>query len=341
MNVHGCTLDLHVDAAEVVQRVNGLLRWILEKIASHELPDINVHTSSKTLTRRSLIGSHPESAEHFARIFAVLRECKAALVQGVPVNQREVYYRLKAQELVRCQRDVSCSLLDCVSLLNVPRNALGVLSSGKGLVSGSITLHTRGREVDCTQEAFALPGDVEGLQRFVLQSAGAAFVLVIEKETVFQALTRAQLWEECPCILVTARGMPDLATRAFLSHVSKSFPRLPLFGLVDWNPDGLAILSLYRFGSAAMALESPRFTLPGLRWAGVHASWLQTDGQHMQALTQRDLRVAQGLRERLRGPAPHWAAELDAMLAAGRKADIEALPGALAPTLLEALRCAM
>lgn len=42
MNVHGCTLDLHVDAAEVVQRVNGLLRWILEKIASHELPDINV-----------------------------------------------------------------------------------------------------------------------------------------------------------------------------------------------------------------------------------------------------------------------------------------------------------
>lgn len=39
---------------------------------------------------------------------------------------------------------------------------------------------------------------------------------------------------------------PHLATsdRAFLSHVSKSFPRLPLFGLVDWNPDGLAILSL-------------------------------------------------------------------------------------------------
>lgn len=47
-----------------------------------------------------------------------------------------------------------------------------------------------GREVDCTQEAFALPGDVEGLQRFVLQSAGAAFVLVIEKETVFQVRPR-------------------------------------------------------------------------------------------------------------------------------------------------------
>lgn len=68
---------------------------------------------------------------------------------------------------------------------------------------------------------------------------------------------------------------------------------------------------------------------------------LVTPSHLPQALTQRDLRVAQGLRERLRGPAPHWAAELDAMLAAGRKADIEALPGALAPTLLEALRCAM
>lgn len=29
----------------------------------------------------------------------------------------------------------------------------------------------------------------------------------------------------------------------------------------------------YRFGSAAMALESPRFGVPGLGWLGVHSSW--------------------------------------------------------------------
>lgn len=46
----------------------------------------------------------------------------------------------------------------------------------------------------------------------------ARFVLVIEKDAIFQRLVGDRLHERLPLVLVTAKGNPDLATRAFLSR---------------------------------------------------------------------------------------------------------------------------
>jgi len=46
-------------------------------------------------------------------------------------------------------------------------------------------------------------------------------------------------------------------------------------GLVDWNPAGVTILSIYRFGSHRMGLESPHYALPTLGWLGARASQLR------------------------------------------------------------------
>ncbi|KDD71428.1 hypothetical protein H632_c5051p0, partial [Helicosporidium sp. ATCC 50920] len=77
----------------------------------------------------------------------------------------------------------------------------------------------------------------------------ATILLVVEKQSVFQQLLEERLWLVCPCILVTAKGMPDYATRAFVQSVQRAFPKLAVVGLVDWNPSGVAILAQYRFGS--------------------------------------------------------------------------------------------
>ena len=63
---------------------------------------------------------------------------------GAVVNQREIYYRLKARGEAQAERDVKMALLDLVGLLNVPRHALGVAASGKGLVAGALVLHIDG-----------------------------------------------------------------------------------------------------------------------------------------------------------------------------------------------------
>lgn len=44
----------------------------------------------------------------------------------------------------------------------------------------------------------------------------ARYILVVEKDCIFQRLVQDKLHERLPMVLVTAKGMPDLATRAFL-----------------------------------------------------------------------------------------------------------------------------
>lgn len=85
----------------------------------------------------------------------------------------------------------------------------------------------------------------------------AKHVLVIEKEAVFRSLVNSSLWAQLPVILVTASGMPDLASRAFLRHLADSLPgELTFFGLVDWNPAGAHILMNYKFGNPKRSAES-------------------------------------------------------------------------------------
>ena len=93
---------------------------------------------------------------------------------------------------------------------------------------------------------------------------------------------------------------------------------------MDWNPSGVGILSLYRHGSRRMP-ETARYALPALRWLGVRSGMLRRAAPgSFQELTPRDRALAAGLRARLAASDPGWVAELEAMLEAGVKAEMEA-----------------
>lgn len=73
----------------------------------------------------------------------------------------------------------------------------------------------------------------------------AEYVLVVEKDSVFQKL----LHEQCPsfnqCILVTGKGYPDISTR-MLVHLLSEKADLPVYAIVDANPFGFEIMCVYR-----------------------------------------------------------------------------------------------
>ena len=48
------------------------------------------------------------------------------------------------------------------------------------------------------------------------------------------------------------------STGVLLACLHNAFPVLPVVGLVDWNPSGVAILAIYKMGSTRMGLESTR-----------------------------------------------------------------------------------
>ncbi len=103
---------------------------------------------------------------------------------------------------------------------------------------------------------------------FVLDDA-VQYIIVVEKEGIFNRLTEDKLWERLPCVIVTGKGFPDSATRFFVASLSRS-TNTTVVVLCDWNPFGLSIYLTYRIGSISMAYDSANLAA-NAKWMGLRA----------------------------------------------------------------------
>lgn len=92
-----------------------------------------------------------------------------------------------------------------------------------------------------------IPQDIEEI--IEIQSI-AYFILVVEKESIFHKLIEENLLSKLtrPFIMITGKGFPDLNTQLFLRKLWIVMS-IPVFILVDADPDGIQIMLNYRFGS--------------------------------------------------------------------------------------------
>lgn len=104
--------------------------------------------------------------------------------------------------------------------------------------------------------------------------SNAKCVLVIEKEGVYIRLSEDRFFERFPCILVTGKGFPDLATRALVHRLSQQL-QIPVCGLCDCNPFGFGVLHTFELGSRRMGVDGGnRYGMP-VRWVGLLPSYVQ------------------------------------------------------------------
>lgn len=59
-------------------------------------------------------------------------------------------------------------------------------------------------------------------------------------------------------------------TRWFLHHVHETAPRLPIYGLVDYDPHGVRIFRTYKYGSQSLSHEA-NTTVSGMKWLGIRS----------------------------------------------------------------------
>ncbi|KAI4180102.1 MAG: hypothetical protein LQ346_007058 [Caloplaca aetnensis] len=137
-----------------------------------------------------------------------------------------------------------------------------------------------------------------------------------------------------------AKGYPDIATRAFLRLLSTSVHPPPLvYALVDFDPDGIAIMSTYKHGSFTLFHESANLKTPTIRWLGLRSGDLDTEkllsSSHgdqrkgILVLSARDRKKAVKMLEKETygeaGPEQEWRRELHTMLMLNMKAEMEML----------------
>ncbi|SPQ21582.1 409c5484-92f9-4df4-8345-923f43554212 [Thermothielavioides terrestris] len=107
----------------------------------------------------------------------------------------------------------------------------------------------------------------------------ARWLLVIEKEATFRTLAASQYCKTSKAghgILLTAKGFPDLTTRRFLCALHSIRPDLGMSVLVDFDPDGVAIMRTYKYGSKRLGHEENVAT-PQLRWLGIFSDDILLD----------------------------------------------------------------
>ncbi|KAJ5060945.1 hypothetical protein J3E74DRAFT_474080 [Bipolaris maydis] len=192
------------------------------------------------------------------------------------------------------------------------------------------------------------------------------WILIIEKEATFRSLIRSVQWNTLGLhgVVVTAKGYPDVASRQFLRQLGTNAHHIPMFVLVDLDPDGIAILSTYKYGSYRLMHEdvalmnTSALCLPNVQWLGVKSdnmspSLVGEDGTERKMIHQLQGLMRLTTRDRIKatrmlewdlcaedGFERGWRRELQWMLMLNVKAEMQVLdelPGGLVSWLSDQL----
>ncbi|KAF9010696.1 Spo11/DNA topoisomerase VI subunit A [Cyathus striatus] len=256
------------------------------------------------------------SARTLAQLFRVLDLAHEAVLNNVPVTKRDMYYR--DVPLFKSQKAVDTLVDDIAATFQLERSDLNIRATSKGLISGSgFTIHLISGECIQTMntEGTLIPVG-EDVRSFSIDE-DISWVLVVEKEAVFQTLIQMKVVDHPLMpgrgLLITGKGYPDIATRHLVKSLTDALPRtIPIMVLVDADPYGLDILRI--------------------KWLGLWSSELESfciDKTSLIPITKQDEKKALAMLRRPSLTFPNsWKKELQHMLYARRKAEIEILSSA-------------
>lgn len=327
----------------------------LEDVLSEALPHARAASAGRPQHFQPQPQAQPQlfGALALARLVAVALTAYRSLQCGQVSTLRNAYYR--NERLFPSAREASRWVSFLCELVRVPRHVLMFRASARGLVAGPLryTDPASADIVDCMPGGgFAAP-DSGGPGPTSLRYAGplgqpidtmahllarasvgtARFLLVVEKEAVYQSLVtrRFHLSEGngvADGLILTGRGMPDVLSSSMTSHLSTLLPTLLL---TDCDPAGILIAHHYKFGSAerlTYGYHPSLLNAPRARWVGILPTDLLTQVPEAMRcpLTRRDRELLPGLMAK--ATAAGWTEavhEIAAMEAIGQKAEIQGL----------------
>ncbi|MEW5297750.1 MAG: hypothetical protein WDW36_000934 [Sanguina aurantia] len=257
------------------------------------------------------------------RILSLVHEL---CTKRIHVTKRDLFYT--DAKLFEKQEQSDHILDDLSCMLGCTRSSLHVVASEKGVVVGRLQFREDGDLIDCSKMGVggkAIPPNVDKVDSMV---SDARFILLVEKDAAFMRLAEDRFYNTYPCVIMTAKGQPDVASRLFLKKL-KTTLKIPVLALVDSDPYGLKILSVYMQGSMNMSYDSGNLTTPDIKWLGVRPSDLdrfEIPQQCRLPMNEEDIKMGKRLLEEdFVKSNPDWVAELELMLKSKEKAEIQAL----------------
>lgn len=291
-----------------------------------------IKIGDKTSSRHYLNVAHTKK---FMQTLLVASECKKIIEQGVTTSIRDLYYALKhtientRENTFDSQQDSDPVLEDLESALNLLREELHLKADRKGYLAGNIVLGDSGDRINCAKmgsSGWAIPSDVEP-EMIKFSENQSQFVLVIEKDAVWQRLNEDKFWKKHNCLIVTGKGQPARGCRRLINRLHNEL-NLPVYVITDADPWGYYIYSVIKQGSINLSFLSDRLGTPDAKFIGLTCKDV-TDYDISSNVT---IKLNKGDQKRIKEmikyiwfkPKP-WQQELKRMLKTGYKLELEAL----------------
>lgn len=269
--------------------IRNLKGWSNTKLKN----DIFVHDKKK-LSKKVVSLRNKKTSRSFTLIHTVMCEIYKNLTYHTTCTKREIYY--KDVEFYKTQETVNRTVNSICVLLNVQEKDLSVMASAKGLIYGDITITFANKETMNCNRTQQVPQNVSEIETI---STKAKFVLIVEKDTVFQKLTNDPVGKNfCEkIILITAKGYPDISTRLLIKKID-ALLNIPIYILVDADPHGIDIMCTYKFGSFNKIFEAEDLAVPKVRYIGIMPSDIESLNILVSETTAEDLKKTDEMLQR-------------------------------------------
>ncbi|MCY0849601.1 DNA topoisomerase IV subunit A [Sulfuracidifex metallicus] len=255
-----------------------------------EIPQRNINNTHYDEVRKLLLLGDKKLRRSFLDLNEAKRFMQTSLMGSIIyealVNDeyptiRDLYYRGKHTLVLRGpdnrtveentwdeQKESDSVIVDIEVFTSLLREEMLILSKEKGKVVGDMRIRSGNDVIDLSKMGHGAYSIEPTPDLIDFVDINADFVLVVEKDAVFQQLHRAGFWKQYRSILVTSAGQPDRATRRFVRRLNEEY-KLPVYILTDADPYGWYIYSVFRIGSIALSYESERLATPNARFLGV------------------------------------------------------------------------
>lgn len=261
-------------------------------------------------------------ATRTARVMEIIFQL---LRSSLHATKREVFY--SDVNLFRDQKYSDKIIEDVASMLSTTRDSVHVVASARGSAMGRVTIRDGGDVIDLTKMGTGGWAVTPFLDQLEIVESDAEFILVSEKDAAVMRLAEAKYWNRQPCIVLTGKGSGDIATRAFLKMLVKEL-EIPAFALVDSDPYGHYIYSVFLRGSKRLSYESPFIATPELKLLGVLSRDLDAFNIPKSVRIPMEPADIKRVREMLKEPFvqknKEWVEDLRLMLNMREKAEIQA-----------------
>jgi DNA topoisomerase-6 subunit A len=345
------TNQKHERDADTLHKIEKLARHVVAQVNKGNNPAVEIRT--RTLSNVSFnekkkiieLGDRAQSREFFnvamARKFMqtmlIASKCKTLIDEAKTVSIRQMYYITKhtlegSSENTFDAQDESDPIIEDLEVgIDALREELHLFANRKGVVAGKLTVVDAGDTIDLSRMGsggWAIPSICEP-DRLKFVKNSAEFVLLVEKEAVWQRLNEDAFWKKHNCILMSSNGQSARGTRRLLQRMAQEL-KLPIYVLVDNDPWGLYIYSVLKQGSINLAYESMRMAVPGVRFVGLSAfdyKKFEMPKSSEIKLKDEDLTRAQQMKAYPWFKDAKWQREIQATIDNGFKMEVDALLG--------------